>query len=612
MSKEGKKSKRYKVLLPLTNTTDLETFLNLARTIVKSRNGRVVLLYIIQVAEERMLSEYATDAQKARVKLRKYLHERALPLKAVKITVRVTCDTARVIHEEATREQANAILLHWDMITASGFYQRLANLASDFVVVQLGDGFDVDKPWQQIENILMPVRGGAQAAPNLRMAVDLSDLTHAKVSPLHATRIERDRDAFQSRFKFLARGLTGLNAPIDVTGEVADEIIAQSVPNQVLIMGTPLRRDDTADWLGPVTAEVSKRFKGTFMVINRREAPYPQDSTISSWGERPLSVVVDRWFSENTFHRREFKHIETLVELKEAQGLTISLGLPALNEEETVGNVINTIKAALMDDIPLLDEMVLVDSNSSDNTRDIAADLGIPVYIHQEILPRYGKFRGKGEALWKSLYVLQGDIIVWIDTDIKNIHPRFVYGVIGPLLQEPTVQYVKGFYRRPLQMGQRIQAGGGGRVTELTARPLINLFYPELSGIIQPLSGEYGGRRAALEQVPFFTGYGVETGLLLDLYDKFGLHAIAQVDLVKRIHRNQDLSALSKMSFAIIQVVISRLEKQYKLTLLEETNLTMNIIQREAKRYRLRTEEVKERERPPMTEIPEYRERFSK
>ena len=135
------------------------------------------------------------------------------------------------------------------------------------------------------------------------------------------------------------------------------------------------------------------------------------------------------------------------------------------------GNVIATLRRALMDHIPLLDEIVLIDSNSTDRTRRIGQRMGVPVHIHQEILPQYGAFQGKGEALWKSLYVLRGDIIVWIDTDITNIHPRFVYGLLGPLLREPRIQYVKGFYRRPLRVGDKLQAGGGGRVTELVARP---------------------------------------------------------------------------------------------------------------------------------------------
>ena len=156
------------------------------------------------------------------------------------------------------------------------------------------------------------------------------------------------------------------------------------------------------------------------------------------------SVVVDKWFAENTFNSQEFANLEHLVALKQAQQLTISLGLPALNEEETVGKVIKTMQDNLMKQVPLLDEVVLIDSGSTDYTVDIARDLGLPVFQHQEILPQYGTYRGKGEALWKSLYVLKGDLIAWIDTDIVNIHPRFVYGILGPLLRHDTIQYVKG------------------------------------------------------------------------------------------------------------------------------------------------------------------------
>jgi glucosyl-3-phosphoglycerate synthase len=162
-----------------------------------------------------------------------------------------------------------------------------------------------------------------------------------------------------------------------------------------------------------------------------------------------------------------------------------------------VGQVIATVKEALMDRVPLLDEIVLIDSNSADRTRAIAAALGVPVYIHEEILPQHGAFRGKGEALWKSLHVLRGDIIAWIDTDILNIDPRFVYGVLGPLLRAERVQYVKGFYRRPLHVGEQLQASGGGRVTELVARPMLNLFYPVLSGVVQPLNTPAGAARSS-------------------------------------------------------------------------------------------------------------------
>jgi glucosyl-3-phosphoglycerate synthase len=287
--------------------------------------------------------------------------------------------------------------------------------------------------------------------------------------------------------------------------------------------------------------------------------------------------------------------------------VSISLALPALNEEETIGKVIRTMKKELMQRLPLLDEIVLIDSNSQDGTRQIAESLGVPVFIHQQILPEYGARRGKGEALWKSLYVTRGDIVLWIDTDIVNIHPRFIYGLIGPLLSTPSIQFVKGFYRRPLKVGDKIQASGGGRVTELTARPLINLFYPQLSGVIQPLSGEYGGRRTVLTQLPFFSGYGVEIGLLIDVAERFGLHAIAQVDLQERIHHNQPLEALSKMSFAIIQAVSRKLENSLSLSFLKDVNKTMKLVRYNTGRFFLDVEEIAEQERPPMLEVPEYR-----
>jgi glucosyl-3-phosphoglycerate synthase len=261
-----------------------------------------------------------------------------------------------------------------------------------------------------------------------------------------------------------------------------------------------------------------------------------------------------------------------------------------------------------MVETPLLDEMVLIDSNSSDQTRQIAEDLGIPVHIHQKILPELGAREGKGEALWKSLMVTKGDIIAWIDTDIINIHPRFVYGVIGPLLLNPSLQLVKGFYRRPLKVGNKTMAGGGGRVTELTARPLLNLFYPELSGIVQPLSGEYAGRRESLEKAVFFSGYGVETGLLIDVFEQFGLRSIAQVDLLERIHKNQDLVALSKMSFAIIQTVLRKIENRYERAIVEDVNKTMKLIRHSRDGYYLTVEDIAERERPAMINVPAYME----
>jgi glucosyl-3-phosphoglycerate synthase len=319
-----------------------------------------------------------------------------------------------------------------------------------------------------------------------------------------------------------------------------------------------------------------------------------------------VQAVVDRWFAENTFHSREFRDVERLLRLKRQQRQTISLGLPTLNEEATIGEVVSTLKRALMDEVPLLDEIVVVDSGSEDNTAAIVRSLGVPFVDHASILPELGSFRGKGEALWKSLHALRGDLVVWCDTDISNIHPQFVYGIVGPLLTDTRLGYVKGFYRRPLNFGGELQTAGGGRVTELCARPLLNLFYPELSGLLQPLSGEYAGRRELLERLPFFTGYGVEIGHLIDILDNFGLNRIAQCDLGVRIHRNQELFDLSKMSFAIMQVALKRLGDRHRIHLVEEINRSMKLIHYSSDRFFLELKEIEDWERPPLVTLPEY------
>jgi glucosyl-3-phosphoglycerate synthase len=324
---------------------------------------------------------------------------------------------------------------------------------------------------------------------------------------------------------------------------------------------------------------------------------------------RSLPVIVDKWFAENTFHAHEFADIAKLLALKERHNLTISVGLPTLNEEKTVGTVIKRVKGALMDRVPLIDQLVVVDSDSEDRTAEIATELGVPVFRHPQILPETGSHVGKGEALWKSLHVLDGDIVAWIDTDISNIQPRFVYGLLGPLLREPKIQYVKGFYQRPIKQGDVLQAEGGGRVTELMARPLINLFFPELSGMIQPLSGEYAGRRELLEKLPFFTGYAVEIGLLIDILEQAGLAAIGQVDLERRIHRNQPLGNLSQMSYVILQGAIRKLEERHRIELLTEVGRGMKLINTGKDHFNLEVREIGDEIRPPISSVPAYIER---
>jgi len=319
------------------------------------------------------------------------------------------------------------------------------------------------------------------------------------------------------------------------------------------------------------------------------------------------------WLEKNTFHYSEFNDLGRLVEEKRRKNLKISLCLPTLNEEKTIAKEILIVKSELMTRYPLLDEIVVIDSESTDKTREIARSFGADVYKATEILPDLESFKGKGENLWKALYVTKGDIIVYIDADIKNIHHRFVYGLLGPLILFDNIKYVKAFYDRPIAMGKsKIRPTGGGRVTELVVRPLFSLFFPELTQILQPLSGEYAGFREIYEAIPFPIGYGVETSMILDIYEKWGLDVIAQVDLDRRIHRNQDTRALGKMAFVILMTFINRKIKLGLIDIKEDLSNEMiqyNLVKDEYKPDVFQTEG---HERPPIIEIPAYREKFKK
>ena len=321
---------------------------------------------------------------------------------------------------------------------------------------------------------------------------------------------------------------------------------------------------------------------------------------------------INNWIEDNTYHHSEFWDLKKLVEAKEKQDLSISLCLPTLNEEETIGKEVVLFKSELVKRYPLLDEIAVIDSGSTDDTLKVAKNYGADVYLADDILPGIEPKKGKGENLWKAIHQLKGDIIVYVDADISNIHPRFVYGLLGPLIYRQEVQYVKAFYDRPLAVSGDVRPSGGGRVTEILIRPLFSLFFPELTGIIQPLSGEYAVRREVLEQIHFPIGYGVETSHLIDVYTKFGLHAFAQTDLDQRIHENKTTRALGKMSFGILQTFIKRAKSLDIINEMSDYETILRQTQAIEDRYEQKELEIVEEERPPMIEIEEYRKKFGR
>ena len=252
-------------------------------------------------------------------------------------------------------------------------------------------------------------------------------------------------------------------------------------------------------------------------------------------------------FSHHDFDARR------LAAQKDMAGLTASLCIPARDEAATIGRIVETARRRLMESVPLLDEILVVDDHSTDGTAEVASAAGAKVVHSADVLPGAGPGSGKGDAIWKSLSASSGDLVAWVDGDITDFGPRFVTGLLGPLVAHPSVQFVKGFYRRP--GGGR---AGGGRVTELMARPVIARLFPALAGIVQPLAGEYAGRRDVLEALPIVCGWGVDLALLVDVVADHGLPALAQVDLGTRRHRHRPLDELSPQALAILTTALRR------------------------------------------------------
>lgn len=298
-----------------------------------------------------------------------------------------------------------------------------------------------------------------------------------------------------------------------------------------------------------------------------------------------------RWYESRTFHHSEFPAERLAAE----RTRSVSACVPARNEERTVGPIVADL--VWLRELGAIDEVVAVDGGSTDATVKVAARAGATVHDERELLPEFGPVLGKGDALWRALSVLEGDVVVFLDADSEGFGPHYATGLVGPLVCGDTgVELVKAFYRRPLKLGEVSLPEGGGRVTELMARPLLNLFYPELAGFRQPLAGELAATRDLLERLPFATGYAVEIAMLIDAWKHAGLDALAQVDVEVRQNRHQPLSELTPMAYAVLRAVCTRLEREGRLSELDGDELLLP-------REMLETREVHLEERPPLSKL---------
>jgi glucosyl-3-phosphoglycerate synthase len=621
-----------RVLIPVANPATAEELIRLGADLLEPRSGEITALGIVEVAEGVPLSEGATRARHARRLLQKVLGF-GPPGTTIRPIVRIGRRASEGIIESSTEEDSDLIVFGWGgrprgpregaPSFSSTIEEVVRDAPCDVAVVKQRGATD-------IRRVLVPVRGGPHAELALRFAAAIAARHDAEVVVLHVVppgislAVRAQAEHALTSFVRLHGGERAVGLLREAVN-VRNAILREADRSDLVVMGasaSPAGADGTAYLFGALPETVATRAKVTVVVVRTRETIGRQTfeqlaqraETLAAADRaaeeaRAVPARVERWFAEANFHHAEFSNLRRLVQLKEQQALTVSLVLPTLNEEETIGPIVRRATRELMDRVPLLDEVLVIDSDSTDRTVEIARAEGARVVAHHDVLPFYGSYRGKGEALWKSLYETTGDIIVWADTDVRNWHPRMVYGTLGPLLLEPRLQYVKGFYQRPIVEGGMIKEGGGGRVTELVARPLVNLFFPELSGLIQPLSGEYAGRRSLLESIPFFTGYAVEIGHLIDASERVGLEGLGQVDLERRVHRNQELEGLSRMSFVILQAVMKRLEERRKVRLFAELGSTMKLPRSGRGQLGLEVIELADIERPPMIRIPEYLER---
>ena len=621
-----------RILIPVANPATAEELIRIGAALLEPRTGELTALGIVEVPEGMPLSEGATRARQARRLLQRvldYVPEGTV----IHPLVRIGRHTAAGIVEAAAEQEADLMIFGWGGKSVPGrdpsggpvisptIDEVVRESPCDIAVVKQRGAHD-------IRRILVPVRGGPHAELALRFADALAQRHGATVVALHlvpdgVTQAVRAQ-AEHALAAFVREHVTAAVEPVlRETRNVRTAILREADRADIVVMGASAPPGEPGTSLfGALPEAIAQRARPTVIVVKTREPIGRQTfeqlaqraETLAAADRaaeesRAIPARVDRWFAEANFHHSEFADLARLASLKEKQGVTVSLVLPTLNEAETIGPIVSRAIREMQERVPLLDEILVIDSASTDGTREIAEAAGARVVQHPDVLARYGSFTGKGEALWKSLFETSGDIIVWADTDVRNWHPRMVYGTLGPLLVESRLQYVKGYYQRPIVEGGILKEGGGGRVTELVARPLINLFFPELSGFIQPLAGEYAGRRSLLEQIPFFTGYAVEIGHLIDAAERAGIDGLGQVDLERRIHRNQELEGLSRMSFVILQAVMKRLEERRRARLFAEMGSTMKLPRSGRGRLSLEVMELADHERPPMIRIPEYLEK---
>lgn len=589
---------------------DPDASLAAALSITSAQN--ITLLGLVRMPSDEPLAFGMLAARELRSRLQRVKTSHGSP---VRVKVRVTHDLWTDVTQLVQQDGFDLMVVGYPAGPEAHADEVLEGLARPPCDLALVHGAPLPG---KVRNVVVPVRGGPYAEVAIRLALTIGKAHGASVKVLHVRPAARDQGAGEEGEAAYA-GLSGVLSDLQgvarqeiETDDPLGAILEAAQEASLLVMGSAARLRGPS--LGPIADRVMRESPVPVMLV-RSQRPVPMEASGPAMAEGAIALLVDKWLAENTYYADEFGDADELLASKSRCGMTISLVLPACNNEATIGKVIRALKPALYDKTALLDEIVVVDEGSVDRTCEIAADLGVPVYSQREILSQYGELAGKGEAFWKSLFLTRGDLIVWLDPEIANSGPQFVQALLGPLLRDRRCQYVGGYGRWKSDSDERAHSAVS-HLSELVVRPLVNLLHPQLAGVLQPFSGVCAARRDALESLPFHAGGGVQPGLLIAMYQRYGLPSIAQVDLQEPLSRAGDplsMETLAESAHGTFQVFIGDLERHHGLVLVDDINRTMKMVRRypvpdraDAERLHLEVRDVREHVRPPMIEIPEY------
>jgi glucosyl-3-phosphoglycerate synthase len=573
--------------------------LRLATPFTAAPNSRGTLLGLIEVPATHSSAHPSAPGEAYRTLLAQTTRIASRATQPLTPQVRIAHMAAQGIREAALETSSNLLLLEStardDGLWTNALEDLLYDPPCDVAVLRVAPAAP------PVQSILLAVRGGPNAELAVQLAQAVRTSTGASLTLLHLfdprqSSEERVRD--ESAFAGLAAQVDG--PVVELKGSstnVREAIIKEAANHQLVILGATRSLMHRPMVLGAPLQRMLRRVPGTVMIVKKAGIPAPRSPSTRTETRAAVTEQVDRWLTENTFDSQEFDDIERLVDRKRRQGVTISLALPILTEHPDLAATLPGLKQAFMEAEPLIDEIIVINATGSNRVDQAAVAAGVPAIKASDVLSRYGGFPGAGEALWKSLHVLKGDLLCWVDPQATPIRPRVVSGLLGPLLTDPEIGYVKGFTRRPA-------TAPTDPITELAVRPLLNLLFPTLSGLVDPLSRDHAGRRSILESVPIFTGHGLELGLLLAIAQAHGLRALAQVEVGGRAHPGQ--AERHAVAFAQLQVGLKYLGDRHRVQLVEQLNRTLKRIQYEDERYSIEQVELQDQERPPMITVPEY------